>query len=93
MIGLLVRFLQASHTTRLCEVLAASSWRAGIHMTAYLIHLWFVVAIVKQVLELDCMSTSRHWQICGCSAVTGEGLLDGFDWVVGDIASRIYMFD
>eukprot|EP00242_Pyramimonas_sp_CCMP2087_P001654 CAMPEP_0198231748 /NCGR_PEP_ID=MMETSP1445-20131203/115366_1 /TAXON_ID=36898 /ORGANISM="Pyramimonas sp., Strain CCMP2087" /LENGTH=185 /DNA_ID=CAMNT_0043912381 /DNA_START=226 /DNA_END=783 /DNA_ORIENTATION=- len=48
---------------------------------------------IQKVLELDSMSTSRHWKICGCSAVTGEGLLDGFDWVVGDIASRIYMFD
>eukprot|EP00240_Pyramimonas_obovata_P006688 CAMPEP_0118928672 /NCGR_PEP_ID=MMETSP1169-20130426/5874_1 /TAXON_ID=36882 /ORGANISM="Pyramimonas obovata, Strain CCMP722" /LENGTH=172 /DNA_ID=CAMNT_0006870707 /DNA_START=143 /DNA_END=658 /DNA_ORIENTATION=- len=35
---------------------------------------------IQKVLELDSMSTSRHWQICGCSAVTGEGLLDGFDW-------------
>jgi ADP-ribosylation factor-like protein 2 len=26
-----------------------------------------------------------------CSAVTGEGLVDGIDWVVQDIASRIFM--
>ena len=35
----------------------------------------------------------RHWVIQGCSAVTGDGLLDGVQWLVRDIASRIYMFD
>ena len=34
---------------------------------------------------------NRHWHIVGCSAVTGEGLLDGFDWLVNDCAERIYM--
>jgi len=48
---------------------------------------------ISKVLGLEQMSTSRHWAIVGCSALTGEGLLDGFDWLVGDIASRIYMFD
>ena len=31
---------------------------------------------------------NRHWHIVGCSAVTGEGLLDGFDWLVNDCAER-----
>mmetsp|Transcript_50797 Transcript_50797/g.119057 ORF Transcript_50797/g.119057 Transcript_50797/m.119057 type:complete len:185 (-) Transcript_50797:25-579(-) len=35
----------------------------------------------------------RHWHIQSCSAVTGAGLLEGMDWVVGDVASRIYMLD
>ena len=35
----------------------------------------------------------RHWHIEGCSAVTGEGLLQGFDWCVKDIGNRIYMYD
>lgn len=34
---------------------------------------------------------NRHWTIKGCSAVTGEGLVDGMDWIVADIASRIFM--
>lgn len=34
---------------------------------------------------------NRHWTIKGCSAVTGEGLVDGIDWMVADIASRIFM--
>ena len=33
----------------------------------------------------------RHWSIFGCSAVTGVGLENGFDWIVNDIASRIFI--
>ena len=39
------------------------------------------------------MDKTRHWQIVGCSAYTGEGLLEGFDWLVQDVASRIYVLD
>jgi hypothetical protein len=28
-----------------------------------------------------------------CSARTGEGLLEGFGWIVKDISGRIYCFD
>ena len=35
--------------------------------------------------------SGRHWSIAGCSAVTGSGLADGFDWIVNDIASRIFI--
>ncbi|KAH1223922.1 ADP-ribosylation factor-like protein 2 [Glycine max] len=48
---------------------------------------------IAKVLNLEAMDKSRHWQIVGCSAYTGEGLLEGFDWLVQDIASRIYMLD
>ncbi|KAK7367400.1 hypothetical protein VNO80_09412 [Phaseolus coccineus] len=48
---------------------------------------------IAKVLNLETMDKSRHWQIVGCSAYTGEGLLEGFDWLVQDIASRIYMLD
>ncbi|GFH58046.1 hypothetical protein CTEN210_14522 [Chaetoceros tenuissimus] len=33
----------------------------------------------------------RHWAIKACSAFTGEGLVDGMDWMTDDIASRIFM--
>ena len=46
-----------------------------------------------KVLNLDAMDKSRHWKIVGCSAYTGDGLLEGFDWLVQDIASRIYVLD
>ncbi|XP_022876360.1 ADP-ribosylation factor-like protein 2 isoform X1 [Olea europaea var. sylvestris] len=48
---------------------------------------------IAKVLHLDAMDKTRHWRIVGCSAYTGEGLLEGFDWLVQDIASRIYMLD
>ncbi|MFS7944727.1 putative small GTPase superfamily, ARF/SAR type, P-loop containing nucleoside triphosphate hydrolase [Helianthus anomalus] len=48
---------------------------------------------IARVLNLDDMDKSRHWRIVGCSAYTGEGLLEGFDWLVQDIASRIYLLD
>eukprot|EP00588_Corethron_pennatum_P011795 CAMPEP_0194267052 /NCGR_PEP_ID=MMETSP0169-20130528/1729_1 /TAXON_ID=218684 /ORGANISM="Corethron pennatum, Strain L29A3" /LENGTH=187 /DNA_ID=CAMNT_0039007855 /DNA_START=215 /DNA_END=778 /DNA_ORIENTATION=- len=42
-------------------------------------------------LDTDPAFTSRHWSIFGCSAMTGEGLLGGMDWIVDDISSRIFM--
>ncbi|XP_006361589.1 ADP-ribosylation factor-like protein 2 isoform X1 [Solanum tuberosum] len=48
---------------------------------------------IAKVLNLEAMDNSRHWRIVGCSAYTGDGLLEGFDWLVQDVASRIYMLD
>ncbi|CEG65573.1 ADP-ribosylation factor-like protein 2 [Rhizopus azygosporus] len=47
---------------------------------------------IKDVLGLEDIKT-HHWAILACSAVTGENLLKGMDWVVYDVASRIYMLD
>ncbi|KAK9812730.1 hypothetical protein WJX72_002764 [[Myrmecia] bisecta] len=47
---------------------------------------------IEKALDLQAMG-SRHWRIVGCSAVTGAGLLDGFEWVVADIRSRIFLLD
>lgn len=33
----------------------------------------------------------RHWTVLAASAVTGEGLVEGVDWLVKDISSRIFM--
>jgi len=33
----------------------------------------------------------RHWAVHAASAVTGEGLVEGIDWMISDIASRIFM--
>jgi ADP-ribosylation factor-like protein 2 len=46
----------------------------------------------KKILELDKITT-HHWTIQGCSAVTGENLVTGVDWLVTDIASRIFTLD
>ncbi|MCD7470209.1 ADP-ribosylation factor-like protein 2 [Datura stramonium] len=44
---------------------------------------------IAKVLNLEAMDNSRHWRIVG----TGDGLLEGFDWLVQNVASRIYMLD
>lgn len=61
-----------------------------IHFTIFVVHsrLWSWL----QVLELDSITT-HHWLILGCSAVTGENLLQGIDWTINDIASRIFTAD
>jgi ADP-ribosylation factor-like protein 2 len=47
---------------------------------------------ISEVLQLHGDDISgRHWTIFGCSAMTGEGLENGVDWIVSDIASRIFM--
>lgn len=33
----------------------------------------------------------RHWAVFACSAITGEGLAGGMDWLVGDISERIFL--
>eukprot|EP01040_Poterioochromonas_malhamensis_P008208 gene8208-8878_t len=34
--------------------------------------------------------SGRHWTIISCSAMSGEGLIEGFEWIVDDISSRIF---
>lgn len=45
-----------------------------------------------QALRLDAL-VGRQWMIVACSAVDGSGLLEGFDWLVKDIAARIYLLE
>lgn len=45
--------------------------------------------LVLQALDLRSIK-SHHWKIWSCSAVTGENLLTGLDWVVDDVAGRLY---
>uniref|UniRef100_A0A3P8YK17 ADP-ribosylation factor-like protein 2 n=1 Tax=Esox lucius TaxID=8010 RepID=A0A3P8YK17_ESOLU len=45
-----------------------------------------------QALALDNIKT-HHWCIIGCSAVTGENLLAGVDWLLDDIAARVFTAD
>jgi len=49
----------------------------------------------EMVVALDLKTSrafeNRHWSIYSCSAVTGMGLVEGVDWMVGDISSRIFM--
>lgn len=42
-----------------------------------------------QALDLSSIK-SHEWKIWSCSAVTGQNLLTGLDWVVNNVASRLY---
>ena len=47
---------------------------------------------IAEALDLHGAAFSnRHWLILPCSAFTGEGLVEGTDWIVGDIASRVFV--
>jgi ADP-ribosylation factor-like protein 2 len=37
--------------------------------------------------------TTHHWSVVGVSAVTGEKLLGAVDWLIDDIAKRIFTLD
>ncbi|XP_039757484.1 ADP-ribosylation factor-like protein 2 [Pararge aegeria] len=47
---------------------------------------------IREVLDLDNIKT-HHWRIMQCSAVTGENLLEGINWMLDDIANRIFTLD
>ncbi|THV00552.1 ARF/SAR superfamily [Dendrothele bispora CBS 962.96] len=44
---------------------------------------------IQEALDLSSIK-SHHWRIWSCSAVTGENLIEGLDWVVDDVAGRLY---
>ena len=48
---------------------------------------------IVKILDMDQSERfkNRHWSIRACSAVTGEGLDEGMDWMVKDIGDRIFM--
>ena len=48
---------------------------------------------IAQLMQLGTHENlkKRHWFIQSCSAVEGEGLSSGIDWMVDDIAQRIFM--
>ncbi|XP_063233022.1 ADP-ribosylation factor-like protein 2 isoform X2 [Bacillus rossius redtenbacheri] len=47
---------------------------------------------IKEVLELEKIS-NRQWNVLSCSAMSGENLLEGIDWLVSDIGARMFMPD
>ena len=49
-------------------------------------------ADIKDCLDLESIKT-HHWKILWCSAVTGENLLSGMDWLLQDISARIFTLD
>lgn len=49
-------------------------------------------AEIKEILQLDTIQT-HHWSVVGVSAVTGDHLLASVDWLLDDIAKRIFTLD
>ncbi|XP_069749939.1 ADP-ribosylation factor-like protein 2 isoform X2 [Narcine bancroftii] len=50
------------------------------------------VLLREEALDLDSIKT-HHWCIRDCSAVTGDNLLAGIDWLMDDISCRIFTAD
>eukprot|EP01147_Barroeca_monosierra_P000739 gene739-4031_t len=48
--------------------------------------------VICDVLSLDNLK-GHHWKIQACSGVTGDGLVEGIDWMVNDISCRILQPD
>lgn len=46
---------------------------------------------VRQRLELDRITTHR-WIIVRCSAMTGQNLEKGLEWVVQDARDRLFLY-
>ncbi|EXJ92315.1 ADP-ribosylation factor-like protein 2 [Capronia epimyces CBS 606.96] len=46
---------------------------------------------VTRALELDRILT-HHWVVVPCSAMTGENLEKGLDWVVQDAKDRLFLY-
>lgn len=52
----------------------------------------YLVNLCLQILDLDSITT-HHWSVVGVSAVTGAKLLSSVDWLLDDIAKRIFTLD
>ncbi|UJR27567.1 hypothetical protein I4U23_008848 [Adineta vaga] len=44
---------------------------------------------IRTLLELDSIH-KHHWTVMPCSALTGQNLLEGIEWVVNDVAQRLF---
>ena len=47
---------------------------------------------ISVILGLDQL-LKRRFKVIPCSAVSGEGVKEGFEWIVGEIASRLFVLD
>lgn len=60
------------------DVSAGHMWDQSRHQLTY-----------TQALGLEAIA-SHKWRIVPCSAISGVGLDEGLDWVVGEVAGRLY---
>lgn len=45
----------------------------------------------QQGLQLNSIKT-HEWNIVGCSAVTGDNVSEGFDWLVQDAIKKLFLY-
>jgi len=46
---------------------------------------------IREALDLRSIRT-HNWKIMPCSAVTGQNVVEALEWVVNDVAGRIYYY-
>ncbi|THH05485.1 hypothetical protein EW145_g4763 [Phellinidium pouzarii] len=44
---------------------------------------------IRDAIDLNSIR-SHNWRLLPCSAITGKNLVEGLDWVVADVARRLY---
>lgn len=69
-----------------------SNFQLNFQVQTHLITQISFFGFIFQILELDKIET-HHWSVVGVSAVTGEKLLTSIDWLIDDIAKRIFTLD
>lgn len=47
---------------------------------------------IQNVLQLEKLK-KRHSKVVPCSAVTGDGLVGGFDWIVSDVGAKMFFLE
>lgn len=48
---------------------------------------------IEEALDLRSQSAARKWRVMACSAISGLNVTEGLDWVVDEVASRLYLFE
>ena len=43
---------------------------------------------IAERLELSRLTTQRQWHVQQCNVLTGEGIMDGFNWMADTIKAR-----
>lgn len=46
---------------------------------------------IEQALALKAKPTGHRYRIMACSAISGMNVMEGLDWVVDEVASRLYL--
>lgn len=52
---------------------------------------WICTYIIGQGLSLDSILTHK-WHVLPCSAMTGQNLFEGLEWVVKDAKDRLFLY-